>query len=583
MAISDTIQSMYENVGEVYDTIKNVSLPEHKNIENIPSTIRDSYLEIMNNGIDVVWDNWEKVVGEGTDLTLSNTEQAPMKVLLKGNTYQDSTSISGGDAYDSPTPDHPQEVHTVSGDNEVIVSNGDNTQSTTYPINLPVENLLSLTDTNSTTWYGLTYSISNGEITINGTSTTAGRLSIPLANSISIENGVYYTLSKNYTGTASNSGFNVQIRGSSGNIVNPTFAQIPYTLNNASGTATELGLYIANNTTFTDFKLKLQLEKGTKQNSFTPYGTTPLWLGSIGDYKDRFFKTSGKNLFSGWTKGKSISSVNGSIVDNTDGAISDYIPVNFTTNQNYYVSGLTDKLHSFIGAYNSNKQFLGRTGASARLGTSLSSSSFSSGTPQGTGDIAYIIVCQYVLSGVSTGTINDVDNLQTQVEVGNTPTSYEPYGTDWYLKKEIGKVVLDGTETGWQVNDTGTAQWSYRWTKYNDQITAGYGLSNRYVYTAIGNTNTNQGFQILNASANVQIRIRYGTEDTIQNFKSWLGTNNVEVYYVLATPTYTKIEGTLASQLEAVYRAKSEEGQTNISQTNNDLPFVLDVSALSKE
>lgn len=126
MAIADTIQSMYENVGEVYDTITNVDLPTNKNIQNIPSTMRSSYLEIMNNGIDKIWNNWEKVTGEGETLTLNSTEEAPMKINLKGNTSQEGT----------PTPEAPQNIHVVSGDNTITVSNSDNTQSQSCPINL---------------------------------------------------------------------------------------------------------------------------------------------------------------------------------------------------------------------------------------------------------------------------------------------------------------------------------------------------------------------------------------------------------------------------------------------------------------
>lgn len=126
MAISDTITSMYDNVGEVYDTITNVDLPTNKNIQNIPSTMRSSYLEIMNNGIDKIWNNWEKVTGEGETLTLNSTEEAPMKIDLKGNTSQEGT----------PTPEAPQDVHVVSGDNTIKVANGDNTEYEEYPISL---------------------------------------------------------------------------------------------------------------------------------------------------------------------------------------------------------------------------------------------------------------------------------------------------------------------------------------------------------------------------------------------------------------------------------------------------------------
>lgn len=53
------------------------------------------------------------------------------------------------------------------------------------------------------------------------------------------------------------------------------------------------------------------------------------------------------------------------------------------------------------------------------------------------------------------------------------------------------------------------------------------------------------------------------------------------VYYVLATPTDTQItDSTLLSQLEAIKEAESYSGQTNISQTNDDKPFILTAKAL---
>lgn len=69
--------------------------------------------------------------------------------------------------------------------------------------------------------------------------------------------------------------------------------------------------------------------------------------------------------------------------------------------------------------------------------------------------------------------------------------------------------------------------------------------------------------------------------NTMAGFKTWLGTNNPKVLLEAATPTYNKITyEPLLEQLEAFYRAKSQEGQTNISQENNDLPFEIEASAL---
>ena len=141
------------------------------------------------------------------------------------------------------------------------------------------------------------------------------------------------------------------------------------------------------------------------------------------------FTTTGKNLFSGLVKGTGLNSSTGAEEPNNDKATSDYIPVDFNTNSNYYLNGLTNTIASFVNAYNSSKQSLGRTSAGAYTYFSLTSSSFSNGTPQGTGDIAYIRVTQYKRSA-DTGTIDDIDNLKIMLNVGSSAEPYEPY-TRW--------------------------------------------------------------------------------------------------------------------------------------------------------
>ena len=108
----------------------------------------------------------------------------------------------------------------------------------------------------------------------------------------------------------------------------------------------------------------------------------------------------------------------------------------------------------------------------------------------------------------------------------------------WYVKKNVGKVVLNGTETI-NVTNTSTANWYYVIVKSIENFVAGQGISSHYSYAAISNSNTVQGFSMVGSPKS--IRIRYGTEDTPTNFKQWLSNNNVEIYFVLATPTYTKI------------------------------------------
>lgn len=74
---------------------------------------------------------------------------------VKGKTSQDTTSISGGDEYDSPSPEHPQPIHNVSGDINIESSNN---------------NILKFDDrVYSGTWRGLSLSISNNVANISGT------------------------------------------------------------------------------------------------------------------------------------------------------------------------------------------------------------------------------------------------------------------------------------------------------------------------------------------------------------------------------------------------------------------------------
>lgn len=164
---------------------------------------------------------------------------------------------------------------------------------------------------------------------------------------------------------------------------------------------------------------------------------------------------------------------------------------------------------------------------------------------------------------------------------GDTDYSSDREDGAWYIKKNIGKVVLDGTE-GWGVRGG---------TRYTTQITTNmpsnsgtgatnYGFSNYYESNVSWDSNKDMTAIVYKNSgwnyANVQI-----SNSSIANttdLKTWLSTHNTIIYYIMGTPTYTKITGELANQLEAV--KYSMEGTTNISQVNNDLPFELSVSAL---
>ena len=157
--------------------------------------------------------------------------------------------------------------------------------------------------------------------------------------------------------------------------------------------------------------------------------------------------------------------------------------------------------------------------------------------------------------------IGNYQDILFKNEVGDENYNAELEEDAWYKKNVVGKVALDGSESGWSVANTGTANYYYRWT-YKTRVITGMTLFNYYVNAMITNNNAEQGAYLTNiTSENSQLRIRYGTEDTLENYKSWLSTHNLILYHAFEVPTYTQItDETLISQLEELRKAKWFKG-----------------------
>ncbi len=215
---------------------------------------------------------------------------------------------------------------------------------------------------------------------------------------------------------------------------------------------------------------------------------------------------------------------------------------------------------------------------------------------------AYINSPRTINSGNNTtiyvGYRNDLSNNWIQLEKGSSASPYHPYGTDpielckignyqdyfyrsgskWYLHKEIEKVILDGSESNFStVSSSGSY---YRISLLNVNNIKNFG-SQRTTNIFINNfskstvDNYNSVFQY---EDDIYFYLPEGMS-TKQAFVDLLSSTNSVLYYVLNNTTDTEITNTtLISQLEAIYNAPLYE-QTNITQTNNDLPMVLDITA----
>lgn len=182
--------------------------------------------------------------------------------------------------------------------------------------------------------------------------------------------------------------------------------------------------------------------------------------------------------------------------------------------------------------------------------------------------------------------------LKIQCEAGTSATSYAPYFTPielakignyqdriyktdgkWYIEKQVGKVVLDGSaDEGW-ASQTGSHT-----TILNLYVpTNSWGIKTGTlpVLCSIASYSTNAGgsndtyANICKANPTLPfflLDLAQSDFATLADFKTWLASNPTTVYYALATPTTTEITNSeLIDQLDAILEAHLYEGLNNIS------------------
>lgn len=177
-----------------------------------------------------------------------------------------------------------------------------------------------------------------------------------------------------------------------------------------------------------------------------------------------------------------------------------------------------------------------------------------------------------------------------QLELGSTATTYEPYqGQEfevnlgsielakignyqdriykddgkWYIEKQVGKVVLDGTEST-LYSTSGT---SYAWSGAGTNF-----VKNVDFLTNYASTTPSSGTRIKIPNNNLYF---YDSGyASLDNLKTALASTNLVVYAPLATPTTTEITNeALIAQLDALESASLYLGLNNIrTETLNAMP-----------
>ena len=542
MSITSRINEMSSHIDQAYDELQGLGADltnVNKNIENISMVLDDIY------------DSMPQVSGEGTSLTLEDTRLGKIKSTLKGNISQDGT----------PTPTTPIPVNIVSGDNEIVVNSKN--QLETYNI--------------SGTLNGVSYTLQDGVLTLNGTCTsTSGLNGLGIFRQIK---GINYKWTYVYeSGTCTDYGAGLYMGATPtstsvagyGAGFRTSQSRTVGTFNNGEEHTYYLYMAINKNSTFTNYKIKPLIVQGDEYSyDFEPYqgNTYNIDLGGLG--KNKFDINS-------ITKGIELNSNTGQTQVNSSWWTSAFIPIK--SNHAYTSSNISSNSKCW---YDENKNFI---------------SYIQSQTATSPANAKYLRV---------NGTLASLEsNPQAQIEEGNSVTTFEAYNSielckignyqdyfykdsgKWYLHKEIGKVVLNGSEN-W--NKSSTYQGNYYcqnivpYALGNNPSSMICNLTNIFIGIASQLPDNDNCILLEGANVNKTIDFKISSISTLDDFKSFLGNTNLILYYVYATPTTTELTyEPLITQLNLLEKAMSKDGQTNISQVNNDLPFIISASALKE-
>lgn len=234
----------------------------------------------------------------------------------------------------------------------------------------------------------------------------------------------------------------------------------------------------------------------------------------------------------------------------------------FTTEQETYIKGMFIEITSGT-TYNRTFYYQVEEGSSATSYSPCKSQTY----PINLGDIE---VCK----------IGDYQDVLFKNTLNSEYYNSSLELNKWYLKNNIGKLVLDGNEDYDRYSSLDTANYNCFYLTRNDFFVDSTGtinttISNYFLGQSFNDRSNNIANMWVNKFASQLYFKVPNTITTSSGLKTWLNTHNTIVYYVMASPTDILLNNTLQTQLDSIQYALAYDTQTNISQTNNDLPFII--------
>lgn len=541
---AEKLTYLNETKGLIKDNINltGAGLTNQTPFRQYATDLKTALLNILNNGTDTLYNNFPKTTGTGTNISLNNTLQAPIRSVINGDTQQDGT----------PTPATPVEIQSVTG---------------LQKVNVCEKNLFDNTFNNLGFWSGSV-----------GQTTTFGYNANYLGAYCKVKPGIYSISRAKITNRfviALCKDIPSKDTSSTGIVVARNDSAYKIENINVSSEYNYIAIYLSNSADTSD-NLNLQIEKGSTATTYEPYQSQ--------EYEINL----GKNLLPNTATSQTINGIT------------------YTINEDKTITANgTATAHSVLNIYNTSLVLQPGTYmfSGCPKNGSWETYSMGYGTKNDSGNGALISTTE-VFSGVpyiriANGTT--VNNLlfKPMVEKGSQITSYSPYFTPIELNK-IGnyKDYINGTPDNWVlhknirkiniiVNSTITHYGGRHWigfSKPSDSIMHDAGNFNRYklyMEKAYYSNTSDAIYSYQTGLAAYAMGVMCNENDDPTTLKNQL--DGSLMYYPLKEEITTPITNTeLISQLNALYNAKSYNGQTNIS-VEGDLSMILDVSAIIDE
>lgn len=168
-------------------------------------------------------------------------------------------------------------------------------------------------------------------------------------------------------------------------------------------------------------------------------------------------------------------------------------------------------------------------------------------------------------------------------KIGNYKDKLYNQNGKWYLHKEIDKIVFDGSESWTKSNSMSVDGYFGAYTSnYHWGVAGSFANKNNFIINYfLPHDNETGDFQFISSTGYAcYLKINDSIANSVETLKTWLGTHNTIVYYVLVTPTTEEITEsnypTLYNQLNAIKLFKGTNHITITNESGLDVEFDIE-------